>query len=379
MKKLLSLLILPSLIFFNANAQNNDLVIFAEEATPFYLVMNGIKQNEKAETNVKITDIQTTNNSVKIIFENQSIPVLSKTIYFDTINTQYSYRIISTKKKGYKLRGFDRTPKANVPQNNNATTIIYRTVNAPPSKTVVKETVTTTTSTDNIDNANVNVNMGESNINMNVNMNDNMDDEENVNMNMSVNMNVGAQSDPVNSENVSLNMNVNVNDNMDMNHEENINMNMNVSGNNLDNVETTSYSSTTTTTTTTTSWGDNTYTESTTTTNNGWEDDSNLGNSSSFSNTDCEVQNVERILNAIENESFNDDKMMVAKQATNKKCLSVQQIKQIMDKFSFEDNKLEFAKSAYSNCLNKDEYYMVNESFTFSSSKSELNDYISNQ
>ena len=77
--------------------------------------------------------------------------------------------------------------------------------------------------------------------------------------------------------------------------------------------------------------------------------------------------------------SFKDDKMMVAKQATKNKCLSVNQIKQVMDKFTFEDGKLEFAKLAYANCLNKDDYYQVNESFTFSSSKSELNDYISNQ
>ncbi len=49
-----------------------------------------------------------------------------------------------------------------------------------------------------------------------------------------------------------------------------------------------------------------------------------------------------------------------------------------MDKFTYEDNKLEFAKLAYKNCTDKDDYYRVNESFTYSSSKSELNEYISN-
>jgi hypothetical protein len=48
-------------------------------------------------------------------------------------------------------------------------------------------------------------------------------------------------------------------------------------------------------------------------------------------------------------------------------------------KFTFEDSKLEFAKNAYANCSNKDDYYMLNEAFTFSSSKSELNKYVSNQ
>ena len=85
MKKLLSLLILPSLIFFNANAQNNDLVIFAEEATPFYLVMNGIKQNETAETNVKIPNINNDRVSVKVIFEDKSISPVSKNIWFSSM------------------------------------------------------------------------------------------------------------------------------------------------------------------------------------------------------------------------------------------------------------------------------------------------------
>ena len=410
MKKLLSLLILPSLLLFNANAQNNDLVIFAEEATPFYLVMNGIKQNDNTETNVKIANVKTTRNSLKIIFEDQTIPALSKTVYMDTMNHQFTYRIFMTKKKGYKLKLFDVTAKANVPQNNNQTTVIYRTVEAPPpTKTVVKETVTTTNKNNSGDNANINVNAGESSFNMSVNVNDNSgsnnqptsNNSESASFNMSVNVNEGTGTSQTsnNSENVNINMNVNVNDDMDyednasmnmnmnvndnMDYEDNVNMNMNVSGD-LDNAETTSYSSssTTTTTTTTTSWGDDTYSESTTTTTNSGfgNDDSDFGNtSSSNSSSGCEVQNMNSILNAIENESFKSDKMMIAQQSTKKKCLSVNQIKMVMDKFTYEDSKLEFAKMAYVNCPNKDDYYQINEAFTYASSKRDLNEFINNQ
>ena len=70
--------------------------------------------------------------------------------------------------------------------------------------------------------------------------------------------------------------------------------------------------------------------------------------------------------------------MMIAKQATKNKCLNVDQIKLVLDKFTYENNKLEFAKYAYKNCTDKDDYYRVNESFTYSSSKNELNEYISN-
>ena len=360
MKKHL-LFILISLLSNLYFTQNNDLVIFAQEPTPFYLVLNGVKQNDKAETNVKIADLNASANSVRIIFKDNTIPDLTKSIYFDTTNTQYSFRIVATKKKGYKLRGFDRTPKAYVSSNNNVPTIIYKTVESSPlpstSNVVVQETVTTTTTTGAQDNVNVNANLDGVGINMSVNVNDN-----------------SMQSDQVQIESsgsLNLNMNVNVNENTDFEDNTNLSMNMNVNDN-LDNVQSSSYSSTTTTTTTTTSWGGSTYSSNS-------QNEVSSGTDNSGFNGDCEIGNINGVLNAIDNESFNDDKMMVAKQATKNKCLNVGQIKQIMEKFSFEDGKLEFAKLAYANCLNKDEYYLVNQAFTFSSSKSELNEFIGNQ
>ena len=369
MKKLLPFIFL-SLFSVSFIAQNNDLVVFAEEPTPFFLVINGIKQNDKAETNVKVVDLKNDRISVKIVFEDQNIQPVSKNLWFSGMadyevevvsNMLITYRIVKTK-KGFKLRPLDMVPKNSAPKVNNQPTVVYQTVqSAPPTQTVVKETVTTTTTTANPDNANVNVNMGGTGFNMSVNVNDNSTQT--------------VQQPASSSESVSLNMNVNVNDNMGFedNSSSNFSMNMNVNDN-MDDIETTSYSSITTTTTTTTSWGGDTQ-STTTTSSSGFGNSSNVNSNSSV---DCQVNNINSVLNAIENESFKDDKMMVAKQATKNKCLSVNQIKQVMDKFTFEDGKLEFAKLAYANCLNKDDYYQVNESFTFSSSKSELNEYISN-
>ena len=98
MKKKLVLISFLALIVTSISSQNNDLVIFSDSPNPFYLILNGISQNSKAVTNVKVVDLNTTNNSVKILFEDNSITPITKTIYFDTVNTQYSYRIISTKK-----------------------------------------------------------------------------------------------------------------------------------------------------------------------------------------------------------------------------------------------------------------------------------------
>ena len=91
------------------------------------------------------------------------------------------------------------------------------------------------------------------------------------------------------------------------------------------------------------------------------------------------VQDMGSIMAAIDDESFDEGKIIVAKQATSKKCLTVDQIKQIMDEFSFSKNKLNFAKYAYKRCYNPDDYYQVNGTFDFSSDKEEMNEFINDQ
>lgn len=80
---------------------------------------------------------------------------------------------------------------------------------------------------------------------------------------------------------------------------------------------------------------------------------------------------------AIKSESFTENQMNVAK--AGGKCLSCSQIKEIMNTFSFEASKLDFAKWAYSQCVDKSNYYTLNSAFSFSSSKSELNSYVAGQ
>ncbi len=78
----------------------------------------------------------------------------------------------------------------------------------------------------------------------------------------------------------------------------------------------------------------------------------------------------------IKKASFADDKMKVAKQITRNNCLSVNQIIEICKLFSFEDNKLEYAKFAYDFTFEKNKYYMVNDVFSFSSSRDELDSFL---
>lgn len=75
-------------------------------------------------------------------------------------------------------------------------------------------------------------------------------------------------------------------------------------------------------------------------------------------------------------ESFDSSRLKLAKQIIMSNPMSVNQIMGICKLFSFESNKLDFAKFAYRHCTDKNRYFMLNEVFSFESSKRELRDYI---
>lgn len=75
-------------------------------------------------------------------------------------------------------------------------------------------------------------------------------------------------------------------------------------------------------------------------------------------------------------EKFDDTRLATAKQIVTNNPMTVNQIAQICWLFTYESNKLELAKFAYPYCIEKNKYYMLNEVFTYNSSKQELNEYI---
>jgi len=79
---------------------------------------------------------------------------------------------------------------------------------------------------------------------------------------------------------------------------------------------------------------------------------------------------------SIEAKSFEDSKMTLAKQVGSNRCFTVDQVKGLMTLFSFEDSKLDIAKYAYERTFDIDNYYKVNDAFTFESSIDDLNEYI---
>ena len=77
-------------------------------------------------------------------------------------------------------------------------------------------------------------------------------------------------------------------------------------------------------------------------------------------------------INALDNEAFDNNKLKMAQFYASSAVLNVQQIGRILEKFTFDSNRLKFAKSAYNNCYDKYNYVLLRSHFTFSSNFEEL-------
>ncbi len=113
----------------------------------------------------------------------------------------------------------------------------------------------------------------------------------------------------------------------------------------------------------------NWYTSTVSNANTGYENNNNYGNG----NQDV---NFQVFLQLLKNDSFDSGKLDKAKKYIDKTTLSASQITEINNTFSFDASKLDWAKYAYSKCYDKQNYFLLKPSFTFSTSYSDLEDYI---
>jgi hypothetical protein len=82
------------------------------------------------------------------------------------------------------------------------------------------------------------------------------------------------------------------------------------------------------------------------------------------------------VLQSIEKEWLESNKLKSASQIARTNNLTTAQVEQVLLLFSFENNKLELAKQAYANTVDKRNYTMLFDVFSFNSSKLELERYI---
>ena len=103
-----------------------------------------------------------------------------------------------------------------------------------------------------------------------------------------------------------------------------------------------------------------------------WGDyDSHEGYASGMN--DREFKNT---LQAIDKEWLESNKFKSASQIVKSNSLTTAQVEQVLMLFSFENNKLEIAKQAYMNTVDKRNYSRLYDVFSFNSSKTELERYI---
>lgn len=292
------------------------LTIFSEDGDKFFLVLNGERQNNVAQTNLRVEDLNQPYYNAKVIFEDKTLLDISKNFLqitdADGKFMDVTYKIKKDKTGKPKLNYFSMVPvqQGFVPASN-VTVIHYGQPTPPPAPvpvpatsgtTVVQQTTTTTTGTTE----NVNINMGLPGVGVNVSINDPL----------------------------------------------------------LNGTTTT----TTRTTTTTTSTGTVTPAPST-------PAPVAVGCNGNYPMASGDFQNA---LGTISKQGFEETKLSTAKTIAGKQCLSTGQIIQICKTFGFEQSKLDFAKFAYSRCTDQGNYFKVNDVFGFSSSVDELNQHISN-
>ena len=87
-------------------------------------------------------------------------------------------------------------------------------------------------------------------------------------------------------------------------------------------------------------------------------------------------RSFEQFRETLKNESFDNTRLVIAKQTIAANYFSTAQIKEIVQQFSFENNKLDIAKYSYKYTVDRNNYFMLNDTFSFSGSKEELARYI---
>ena len=299
-------------LVLNMNSQNNNLVIYSPEGLQFTIILNGIRQNQQPETNVKITNLNAPNYQVKVIFANNSLD-LDQNVYLmyggnQSVNTELTYAIINVKGK-HKLKFKSTAPineLAAATNNSQQTIVAYTPVNS-------GETTTTTTSVNTTETSSGNGGGNGGSIGINTNE-----------TSVGVSGNTGTS---------------------------------------------TASSTTTTTTTITSTTGNNTASgQGTPYVLEGYT--GTYGCPAPMSNPDFENAKL-----SISSKGFDESKLTIAKQIIGNNCLLCSQIKELMGLMSFEQTKLDLAKFAWHHNLDKGNYYKLNDAFSFESSISELNQY----
>jgi hypothetical protein len=324
--------------FAALNAQSN-LSIFNNNGQSFYVVLNGIRQNSKPETNVQVAQIKNGSYAVKVIFADGKTPDIDKNFMIDA-PYDITARIIFKKGKG-KLQLMGQEPTHGVIQE----AVVFRPTDAASySDAVVVNTQTTPVQTSTTIQTPPNT----------------ATQTLNTNTTTTTTTTTGTVPD----ENVNLNMNLSVGG-------VNVNLNANASGTGLGTgatiTETTTSSSTTTTQTNNQANAQHQQVIA-------QVQQAPLSNRVNCTKT---MNRLEAFKAELQDQSFEEDRLEALQLELKSTCLTTAQAEQLIDLFTFDENRLEVAKYLSDRLTDRDNAGALAKKLTFDSSKMEYRRYIS--
>ena len=95
--------------------------------------------------------------------------------------------------------------------------------------------------------------------------------------------------------------------------------------------------------------------------------------------TPVKEERFEDMMESVEDASFAEDKVRVCKRILKTNCLIIDQLVQMLEEISFDEDQLELAKFAYDHIYDLENFYKVYDVFSFSKSGEELEEYIENR
>lgn len=113
--------------------------------------------------------------------------------------------------------------------------------------------------------------------------------------------------------------------------------------------------------------------------NGGWgngRNDDGWGNNGHNRYQPMDYQKFQQLKQSVERSNFDDNKMELLRSVLPNNAVSAQQVKELVQLMSFEQNKLELAKFAYRYTTDRNSYFIVNDAFSYGTSKTELTRYI---
>src|SRR6188768_2252184 len=102
-------------------------------------------------------------------------------------------------------------------------------------------------------------------------------------------------------------------------------------------------------------------------------DDPRYDNNNSRAMTNIDFTQAKETLRR---EWFENTRLETAKQIIDRNYFTSQQVKEMILLFTFENNRLDIAKYAYGKTVDKGNYFMLNDAFTFNNNKEALKEYI---